>query len=106
VTVHRSTSAGPERSGPSAARRQVEIGQLDELTGLSTKSVGNLTYWLAGSVLHATLDLSLAALSRPLGLYVGAAPPTGPPPQLDSEARRGRLSQQKKFFSVCAHCTH
>ncbi len=91
ASLHRASSAGPGRSAGAAARRQVEIGQLDELTGLSTKSVGNLTYWLAGAVLHATLDLSLAALSRPLGLYVGTTPPTGPPPQLDSEARCGRL---------------
>ena len=66
---------------------QVEVGQLDELTGLSSKSVGNLTYWLAGSVLHATLDLRDGALSKPLSLYAAKTPPTGPPPLLDAEVR-------------------
>lgn len=65
---------------------QVEVGQLDDLTSLSAKSVGNLTYWMLGSVLHATLDLREGALSRPLGLYVAKSPPTGPPPQLDAQA--------------------
>lgn len=62
------------------------MGQLDDLTSLSAKSVGNLTYWIVGSVLHATLDLREGALARPLGLYVAKLPPTGPPPQLDAEA--------------------
>ena len=61
------------------------MGQLDELTGLSSKSVGNLTYWLIGSVLHATLDLRDGALSKPLSLYAATTPPTGPPPLLDAE---------------------
>ncbi|KAK9826442.1 hypothetical protein WJX81_006411 [Elliptochloris bilobata] len=65
--------------------RRVEVGQLDDLTSLSAKSVGNLTYWLVGSVLHATLDLREGALLRPLGLYVATSPPTGPPPQLDAQ---------------------
>ena len=64
---------------------QVEVGQLDELTGLSSKSVGNLTYWLLGGVLHATLDLRDGVLAQPLSLYVATAPPTGPPPLLDAE---------------------
>ena len=66
---------------------QVEVGQLDELTGLSSKSVGNLTYWLIGSVLHATLDLRDGVLSKPLSLFAATTPPTGPPPLFDAEAR-------------------
>lgn len=65
----------------------MEVGQLDELTGLSSKSVGNLTYWLLGSVLHATMDLRDGVLSKPLSLYAATTPPTGPPPLLDAEAR-------------------
>lgn len=65
---------------------QIEIGQLDTTIGFQEVPYGNLTYWFDSSSLYLSINLTQGMTNKPIGVYVfKGRPPTGPPPQLDSQ---------------------
>ncbi|BDA46766.1 hypothetical protein COCOBI_09-2190 [Coccomyxa sp. Obi] len=66
--------------------KQIEIGQLDTTIGFQEVPYGNLTYWFDSSSLYLSINLTQGMVNKPIGVYVfKGTPPTGPPPQLDSQ---------------------
>ena len=65
---------------------QIEIGQLDTTIGFQEVPFGNLTYWFDSSSIYLSINLTQGMMNKPIGVYVfKGTPPTGPPPQLDSQ---------------------
>lgn len=86
ASLHDNVKAFCVHNVTNAGMVQIEIGQLDTTIGFQEVPYGNLTYWFDSSSLYLSINLTQGMTNKPIGVYVfKGTPPTGPPPQLDSQ---------------------